>query len=172
MCGNCWTYRQRRWWGRPLLVDVAISVSWGPLRLLWTLSRASTNSAAAAALRYYGLQLLQLFIFHPQLVLQFHLLGVYSSHLISKQVNVNKTHYFGLISSEIPLKTKSPSLSSLTHSFSHLAFASVTMPCMRCSMRLLSVSSFCSLCSRVSSSCWSERLSCSYISVVFCRIST
>lgn len=63
-------------------------------------------------------------------------------------------------------------LGPLTHSFSHLSLASVTMPCMRCSMRLLSDNSLCSCCCRVSSSCWSERLSCSYMLVVFCRMST
>lgn len=63
-------------------------------------------------------------------------------------------------------------LSPLTHSFSHLSLASVTMPCMRCSMRLLSDCSLCSCCCRVSSSCWSDRLSCSYMFVVFCSMST
>lgn len=75
------THRKWWWWGRPLLGQVAISLSWRPVGLLWTLS----GTATTAALCHYGFELLQLFILHPQLVLHLQLLGVHSPLLIRKR---------------------------------------------------------------------------------------
>lgn len=75
------THRKWRWGGRPLLGQVAIPLPRGPRRIFGTFNRKATT---AAALCHYGFELLQLFIFHPQLVLHLQLFGVHSPLLFTK----------------------------------------------------------------------------------------